>query len=274
MTPSLAFTLIELLIVLALIGILASTVAVVAVYVRKVSVRVECQGHMREIGKTLNAMMLANGGEFPTLDLTDDNTKIPWWAQVFSEWTGNESAKIDTDAAAGLQLPIQLPAQMAVFHCRMGGALQNSPNEGNMAVRATNLSNSISYGLHFDVKLDDGTPYECVAGTNQLTAATATPDDDDKKADTFNFSEVKDAARFIVMSEADTQDPDPANWTGGRISMGAVNAPPNDAPIAGRHEGWANVLFADMHVEMMQANGEHWAKNINDNTALWTLPND
>jgi prepilin-type processing-associated H-X9-DG protein/prepilin-type N-terminal cleavage/methylation domain-containing protein len=76
----------------------------------------------------------------------------------------------------------------------------------------------------------------------------------------------------------------PGYLTGGRISMsypqgpgyqrGSSDMPPNNAPIVGRHSGYANVLFADFHVEAVQiVPGQTAANmNINYNTPLWTLP--
>jgi prepilin-type processing-associated H-X9-DG protein/prepilin-type N-terminal cleavage/methylation domain-containing protein len=76
----------------------------------------------------------------------------------------------------------------------------------------------------------------------------------------------------------------PGYLTGGRISMsypqgpgyqrGSSDMPPNNAPIVGRHSGYANVLFADFHVEAVQiVPGQTTANmNINYNTPLWTLP--
>ena len=76
----------------------------------------------------------------------------------------------------------------------------------------------------------------------------------------------------------------PLPWTGGRISMaypsgtgyqrGASDLPPYNAPIVGRHGGYANVLFADWHVEAIEiVPGQTTANlNINYNTPLWTLP--
>ena len=75
-------------------------------------------------------------------------------------------------------------------------------------------------------------------------------------------------------------------WTGGRISMGdttsnqtgyertSADSPQYNVPIVGRHSGYANVLFADWHVEAIQIiPGQTSATpNINYNTPFWTLP--
>ena len=95
-------------------------------------------------------------------------------------------------------------------------------------------------------------------------------------------TEIKEPSRFILLSEADTQDPDQAAWTGGRISMGAItrdgsDTPPGNAPIDGRHNGFANVLFADMSIGVLEVAPDRPTspiKNVNANTPLWTLPAD
>ena len=273
-----AFTLIEMLVVIALIGVLASMLTVVIIFARRLSIQLECRGHLSEIGKTLNQMALNAGGVYP--DLVDDDG-IPWWANVFEEWAGSSSARIDTDPSTiGLQLPVQLPAQMRIFHCRMAGALNNSPEEANMLIRAANLANSISYGLNFDVMDSDTKHYHASNTVDPYSPRfPATLTVNDKYPDEFYYTQIATPATFILVSEADTQDPDPVNWTGSRISMGAItrdaaDLPPNDAPIVGRHGGWANVLFADLHVEAMEVGGGHWTKDVNTNTALWTLPDD
>ena len=108
-----AFTLVEMLIVMALIAMLAGTLAVAALHARGLSVRVECQSHMKEIGTTLNGLMLADGGKFPALG--GDGNGMHWWAKVFAEWQdGHDLGKVG-----------ELPGGLDAFHCRMGGALQN-----------------------------------------------------------------------------------------------------------------------------------------------------
>ena len=149
------------------------------------------------------------------------------------------------------------------------------------------MSNSISYGINFDTRLDDkdppeerDTPYRCVSGTSTLENPPT--DADDKKPDVLYATEIKEPGRFILLSEADTQGPDPAEWTGGRISMGAIvrdgsDTPPGNAPIPDRHNGYANVLFADMSIGVLDVDETvptDARRNVNANTPLWTLPAD
>jgi len=274
-----------MLVVMALVGMLAAILTVVTVRVRRESIRIECQGHLREIGLTLSGMAMAGGGRVP---MFNDANGIPWWACVFEQWRGAGSATLDTDSATvGLQLPAQLPKTLDVFRCRVAGALQSSPEESDPAVRATNLSNSISYGINFDVKDSDGKPYHtnraALPAAEQSRYAGRFPASltaADKMPDLYGISEIRTPGHFILVSEADTQSSDPTTWTGGRISMAAIERdasdnPPRNAPIAGRHSGYANVLFADIHVEALEAiAGETVTRNVNLRTDLLTLPDE
>ncbi len=294
------FTLVEMLVVLALIGMLSAIVSVAVMHARRFSVRVECQEHLKQIGLAVSQIMLANQGAYPPLY---DENGVPWWATVFDEMQGGVSS-IDTDTATdGLQPPGQLPAALDVFHCRYGGALDSASDEADQTERGARLHRSISYGLNFDVRMspdpdagpDDerrrGIRYQCVDRTDGNYPALSNPPTTaaDKKYDEYAISEIERPAEFILISEADTQAPEAekADWTGGRISMAAINRvgleepdplkrddPPGNAPIVGRHGGYANVLFADQHVESIQVDGASFPTNINLNTPLWTLPAD
>ena len=59
------FTLVEMLVVLALIGMLSSILAVAIVHVRAMGIRTECQNNLRQIGQTLGQVALSRGGGFP-----------------------------------------------------------------------------------------------------------------------------------------------------------------------------------------------------------------
>jgi len=260
------FTLVEMLIVLALIGILGSMLTVIIIRTRKLSRLLECKNNLREIGTALNQAALGAGGAYPQLE---DENGIPWWANVYKQWGG---APLDTDAdpSNGLQLPAYLPRMMQTFHCTNGGALN-----------LNNLGNSISYGLNFDVMDSDRYHYHASDHADPYSARfPGSLTSGDKQADRYYFTQVIEPSEFILVSEADTQDPDPANWTGGRISMStiardAADDPPDNAPIVGRHNGRANVLFADLHVEAMEVvEGVHGVRNLNDRTPFWTLPAD
>jgi prepilin-type processing-associated H-X9-DG protein/prepilin-type N-terminal cleavage/methylation domain-containing protein len=184
-----------------------------------------------------------------------------------------------------------LPQAMKGLRCPMGGALDETT--------VANLFNSISYGLNFDVmcfgdqnsaadrsdaaflsRSDAGKFYSCQPGATTLAYGPRPNPYDvrDKQPDRYYVTDIRHSSEFILVSEASTQDSNLANWTGGRISMNAINRTtsdslPSNAPIVGRHGGYANVLFADGHVDVVEvAPGQGASRNINMNTPLWTLP--
>jgi prepilin-type N-terminal cleavage/methylation domain-containing protein/prepilin-type processing-associated H-X9-DG protein len=305
MKPSLlnrGLTLIEVLVVLGLVAMLASMVTIVIVQVRHFSYQVECQENLRQIGQTLNQIALNNGGRYPLYEeevTVEDSAGadvvyyVPWWVNVFRQWEGSRDLldidKRDTDEAIGIQLPDQVPAAMKSFHCRLGGALAPlgpKPSEYSNQreydqILMRNWTRTLSYGMNFDVKREDGMAYACYPETNALYPALENPPAtmEDRRPDMYFITEIKTPSKFILLSEADTQDPDPINWSGGRIAPTATDGVSENnlhpAPIVGRHDGRANVLFADMHVDMVDVNPEGpWTDNINLNTPFWTLPDD
>lgn len=289
-----ALTLVEMLVVMALIAMLASMVTVAVIHARRISVQVECQSNLRQIGQTLSATALSNNGLYPRL--TGDPSlpvekQVPWWALVYKQWEGAESARIDTESAtAGVQAPEQLPALMRAFHCRAAAALDNSgatPTE-----RGTNLGASLSYGMNFDVKCYPtgsqtaltATPYRAKTQSNDLDVAPASAVD--RYEDQYTAAQIQHPSEFILLSEANTEGTDKTQWTGGRISMQAItrdaaDTPPRNAPIVGRHSHMANVLFADQHVESLKAEFRiddagvvSPLAGVNRDTRLWTLPDE
>jgi prepilin-type processing-associated H-X9-DG protein/prepilin-type N-terminal cleavage/methylation domain-containing protein len=335
-----AFTLIEMLVVIGIVGMLAAMVSSVIVYARNLSIRVECQQNLNHIGQTVGMLVLNNNGLFPigpplssnntiaplsnaypkpqasdtNPNIPPNNTGFPWWARVYEQWEDmgllfvKNANGLYTYATSGPTLDsnfnpnghvltAQLPLAMNAFHCRMAGALDGSS--------VANLFNSISYGINFDVK--DAGPLATTPSTQprpycaSSTSSPYSPDfpnslnAPDKQPDQYRATEIKNPGAFILISEANTQDPNPANWTGGRIWMGDTSGNgngyergPGDSPpytlpsnltnnpggIVGRHSGYANVLFADWHVEAIQVlpGSTNANLNINYNTPDWTLP--
>jgi len=270
-----------------------------------------------------------------------NDSGFPWWARVYQELepdpqgglgrlfvksdngiyipdpnipvlpANRNSVDFDLNPMAHL-LTSQLPPTFAnLFHCRMAGALQTSAmgviNTNSYISGATNLFNSISYGINFDVKDSNGMQYCSMPNAvtppipyspdfpNNLTPA-------DKQPDPYYIAELTNPGAFILVSEAYTGElpplgpppspptfwtgasppygpdfPAPPYWTGSRISMGVIfrnasDSPPYSAPIVGRHDGRANVLYGDLHVASEQVvSGGTVTNNINVNTPLWTL---
>ncbi len=99
------FTLIEMLVVIAIIAILAGMLTGVILYARNLAIRAECQQNLNHIGQAVSLLVLSNGGLYP--HLTDayrtqaasdatyvavntgfswNNSGFPWWARVFEQW--------------------------------------------------------------------------------------------------------------------------------------------------------------------------------------------
>jgi len=288
---------------MAIVGILAATLAAVLISARRTSLQVECSENMRQIGTALNAAMFSKGLAYPPLYNTYDPDKaewtpvgqvwdgtngVPWWARVYEEMQG--ASRLDADPATPdvLDLPGQLPLGLRVFHCRAAPPLKQptpgDPNDANLR----GLDASISYGINFDVAHEeaDWEPYRCVPKSAPNYPALDNPPTTagDNDPDLLHHMEIKSPSEFILISEADVE-----NGRGGRIAAQAADAGAGNrlypAPIVGRHNGRANVLFADGHVEVWQApspsewrtlgsDAGGWQKAVNNNTPLWTLPND
>lgn len=334
-----AFTLVEMLVTIALIGLLASVVTAVVIYARRLAVQVECKAHLAEIGKTLNSLAMNSGGEYPQYR-ADDGT--PWWAAVYSQWDSADPFRVGA-----------LPETMQVFHCKAAAPLESAETvfqgtatqfdldggsglfyledageswtsgdhvgrclrltggneagarrwivhndadklyftrafassagagDGYEIVDVGALNDSISYGINFDVMDSEEKLYSDASSadpySNRFPGSLTGPD---READAYYYTKVATPGRFILASEANVDDVDvdgdgATDRTGARISMAAVSRnagdhPPYDAPIVGRHDGKANVLFADLHVEAIEIEDA----DINDETALWTLPDD
>ncbi len=338
------FTLVEMLVVLALIGMLSSILAVAIMHVRAISIRTECQKNLQQIGQALVQVSLSNGGRFPKL-VGDDG--VPWWVKVAAEFQDETT----------LYRSGPLPASMGSFQCRSSQPIQKfhtwntgaaaggttttltvggtpwtsgehagrwlrmtaGSMEGLKRVIVSNTSSELtlsyafpqapaagagfeivgmhglSYGINFDERADSGKPYH--ANWSSLSVAEqakyANPgaaSAADKEADEYYYTQIKQGGKFILLSEANVETSARPTWTGGRISMDATGRTPADdppyaAPIVGRHKGMANVLYADLHLDIADAPFRvdastdtvvllEGAKNINTQTRFWTLPDE
>jgi prepilin-type N-terminal cleavage/methylation domain-containing protein/prepilin-type processing-associated H-X9-DG protein len=275
-----AFTIIEMLVVIALIGVLTGMISVVLIKARQRSVQVECAENLHQIGRAVTAFMLDNGSAYPQLYSDTDGNSVaslsdatitPWWLRLHNDVMPNAALEPD-------DLPDQLPTTLKIFHCRMAKGAEITGTTD--LEKLTSLNASISYGLNFDVKKADATPYECVAKSDgsypDLDTANgkAPATSGDRESDPYTRSDIKRPSEFVLISEADSD-----NGAGGRIRCNATSNATHAAPVIGRHAGEANVLFADIHVEMIQVEGDDsdalaWTVLLNQNTPLWTLPND
>ncbi len=260
------FTLVEMLVVLALIGMLTAILGAALVSARRASIRLECQSKLSQIGQIIQQLTLNNAGIYPMLEqkpvggtypaisppIPSQAGGTPWWVRVYQQTQG---AAFDA-ATPGAQLP----ASMQMFHCRMAPALDIS-----------NLGGTLSYGLNFDTKRIDGALYQCSAGSNSLMIGPRAGQADDKNPDQISYTKIAQPSEFILAAEGDGY----AITSKKASDAGDVSAP---KPVVGRHGSQGNVLFADLHVELRWAApveaGDIESRNINLDTRLWTLPAD
>ena len=277
------FTLIEMLVVMTLIGILTGIISVVLVQARRQSLQAACGENLRNIGTTITGITLENNGNYPVLyadadgdsvahTAWDGSNGVPWWVKVHNEWSGKKKLDSDTTTEEEVNLEAALPGSMQVFHCPMAPDLPTPDTSLSDAERIQAVDAGICYGLNFDVKLSDGTPYECLDETDSDYPDLQNPPSDaaDREPDPYRIAEIKLDAEFVLVSEADVE-----NGTGGRIRCEETEDPGNDeAPVIARHEGTANVLYGDGHVDAVEAGTGAINADINLRTQEWTLPRD
>ena len=70
------FTLVEMLVVMAIVGMLAGMLTAAVIYAHNLSIRVSCQENLRQIGTTVSMLVLNDSGAFP---IYMDNSAGPWW---------------------------------------------------------------------------------------------------------------------------------------------------------------------------------------------------
>jgi prepilin-type N-terminal cleavage/methylation domain-containing protein/prepilin-type processing-associated H-X9-DG protein len=185
-----AFTLLEMLVVIGIIGMLAGLLASAVLYAHNLSIRTECQQNLNHIGQTVSMLVLSNNGLFPIgPPLSSSNTiaplsnayprpqvttpggttsndfGFPWWARVFEQWEGdmgllyakNPNGTYFTDNG---QVDANFNPNGFVLNAQLPPTMNGLRCRAGGALDGSsvaNLFNSISYGINFDVK-DAGIP--------------------------------------------------------------------------------------------------------------------
>jgi len=105
--------------------------------------------------------------------------------------------------------------------------------------------------------------------------------DDHVYADERITARIRHPSAFVLVSESNAGDKDVtgdgvADWTGGRIACDVIarnsaDTPPGRCPIVPRHNGMANVLYADIHVELQSVSLTMTGGDFNMELKHWTL---
>ena len=135
------FTLVEMLVVLAIIATLAGVLTGVILHARNLSIRVQCQQNLNQIGQAVSLLVLSNNGLFPIgppssaiaplsnaypVPQTSDsnpsipnNSGFPWWARVFELSKGDmggSSSRTPLETIAKTSLP-RIPTSTRTAMC-------------------------------------------------------------------------------------------------------------------------------------------------------------
>lgn len=226
-----AFTLIELLAVIMVVGLFAAVLVVGISRVREKARATQSVANMRQIA--LGMLLFANDnkpGRFPgSANQTPGIAGSPTWDVAVLPYMGADTSKLGYSRVQGL-IGDKLPGLLRVFHC----PLDSRPHEPN-AVGAYPRSYSISpVVLNHGGRYDGGVPRASGVGVS--------------------ITDVNTPGRFIILNRA------PKGWELATNTVGSQNehthAGPNpDTPA--NEDFWATfrgrtpLAFADGHVDLL-----------------------
>ena len=305
-----AFTLVELLAVMAIIAIVGSLVGMALVRVQQKARQTKCAGNLAAMGKAVIALAIEGDGRIVAYDEDGDGDtrEDTWFANVLA-YLAEDPGKRRMDFSDP-DSP-RLPAQESCFRC---------PSDEEYLFSA----NRLSYGLNCDVRyhaekdtfLGSGSPSARRGATYTYARLTgyqsdrsdehdhrncwrndaSSPTKADRQAETYRMTEIVNPAQFILLADSgpismggsDPTDRTYRSWIRPRTLEVNPSVPPapepihlaeTPRPISGIHEGEANILYADGHVEAQDfsmyspacdrhaTDDESWFK-------LWSLENE
>lgn len=223
--PRLAFSIIELLIVIAILGVLMALLLVAVQKVRAASSSLKCKSNLHQMGVALVSYSDGNGGQLMPVSTWDwslptgpDNQALFWFGEVI-EWDGGPTPG-QIDLQNGLLMP----------YMENNAAVQRCPDFSNGLFALRFQGATSGYGYNY-VYLGPG-PGMGGPISYRITDVAST-------SKTVAFA---DSARINYWSY-----PEPVleeNYY--------IDPPSNQYPtVHFRHMGKANVLFLDGHVEVM-----------------------
>jgi len=232
-----AFTVVELLIVIAVIATLSGMLFVGLTRARRMAERVHCMNNLNQMGKALMQYAGRNMGYLPILV---DSNYAPWYEQL------ERGAGLDQ----GFRRLLACPSQ---------------PHSIFLPDTDTISCHRLHYGYHGDVKRESGTAYKILPdGSLEGGALTVA----DRDPDYYTMSEIKAPPDFIFIAESD------GRTVAGNYSMNFAVAPAfsrTDRQVGMWHTDMGHVLFANGAVRLLGPEINTSEPSIN---ALWTLPND
>jgi len=232
------FTLVEMVAVIAVIGTLAGFVLATLPGIVGRSERAKCMNNLQQIGKAMEVYSSDHYGCYPRLNgsiVVDDVADKPWHFEL---------------QRYGIE------AKALCCPCDHGFDPTQYPDPTSAVERLVYRSHNMSYGMQYDWRDGNGSSYRALrTGGWEGSEPDGTPDllrlgDWRKRSETVWFAD----------SDGDGSEDYAIDLTGLH-------------PIGGRHDGWANVLFGDLHVAPRQVMPEK-GLDINAEYRHWTLAND
>ena len=254
-----AFTLIELLIVIAIIGLLAALLIGgirIALHTSRGTV---CVNNLKRIGEL--SVFYAKDHSMkvvPYYDVTDANNQNNYWFTELLAIATNDPDKGHISLADPSKPDV--PKLSELFMC---------PTD-----RATFKFNKdhLSYGLNADVMKENGDVYT----SSNVGALTA----NDKKADEYFTTACLNPAEFVLICDTGYIEGDKTThrnnraWVSNRLLGKYPDSSGEYRPASGMHSGKANVLYGDGHVSNRSATSK-LSGNLNNSDAdtfrIWSL---
>jgi type II secretory pathway pseudopilin PulG len=262
-------TRIEILVIIIILGFVVAFIFIIRpiVYESHVLKASVCGSNLRQIGQALRIYAMDYGGYYPPLIQPPDQplssktkTMSPWYYILIQKYGLDER----------------------LFHCDLDKNYDPSRKFPNLDAKLRYMSDNISYGLNYDVKFADGTPYRVMPNGEfvDATGRPRTPSGPDRYPDYYKADEIEDPRTFIVVAERNSEHVGILNF--------AVSIPMDESSgrVGGRHKAIgrpaANVVFADDHVELWATvtpspdSPSDARKDINQpiNHRYWTLAGD
>ncbi len=246
-SPRSAFTLIELLTVIAIIGILAAILIPTVGAVRESARSAACASNLRQIAMAVLLFTESNGGRLPGSNTVTINRGV-WNPEVNTTNFANQSV---VESSAHLSTRIA-----GYLGTARSGALWRCPSnsEGARLSNEGNPTREITYILNQNRTASTGmvppSPFGTSAGGGVLPArlsdirAAAHPDNPGVDANGRRWSEITELSRIWMISDADS-----INYGG--FSGYPAETASNAVPMA--HRGGRNYAFFDGRVQYFKA---------------------
>ncbi len=226
--PTLAFTLIELLAVIAVVGILAAILIPAVGKVRERAKETECASNLRQIGVGVGLYQAENNGSFPSLnDGSVPGEQITWFEQLRPYL----SQEIDSPSVAKI---------IDVVHCPSAEFYKVDANG--------NRRNTHGYGWNMYLIPDTRVRPDGSRNSPYRALNVQRPSEVALMADAGQRSPSGWAFGYFV-SKRGAYDPATAEQTIPESDFYWYGASEGNPGFAARHNGRGNVLFVDGHVE-------------------------